>query len=315
MSATIGVVGLAAYTAHTYRAPYATAEQTVIIPPHTGAGAVVAQLHEAGLVPPSVITLAPLFLSGNMHALKAGEYAFAAGMSPQQVIAKIVRGDIVIHKLTIPEGWNAYQVRDALLKEPLLTGELLPIAEGSILPDTIHFQRGETRSAVVLRMQKEQHEWMAKAWPARSPNLPFQTPDAALVLASIVEKETGVNDEREKVAGVFVNRLTRGMMLQSDPTVVYGVEARQGGAPMGRALTRGDLQTDTPYNSYTRVGLPPTPICHPGKAAILAVLHPAMTDALYFVATGHGGHHFAATLKEHAANVAAYRAALAGAKK
>lgn len=304
----------ASYSFYSYMKPISTTPQTVIIPSHTGAQAVIAQLHEQGLVPPLEAIAIPLFLSGNVPALKAGEYEFEAGMSPASIIAKIAKGEVVIHKVTIPEGWNVREVRAALMNEPLLTGELPEqIAEGSVMPDTIHFSRGETRANVLAKLQKAQSELLEKLWPSRIDNLPITTPQEALILASIVEKETGVVDERPMVAGVFTNRLRQGMMLQSDPTVVYGVEKAHGGAPMGRPLSKADLATDTPYNTYTRTGLTPTPICNPGKAAIEAVLSPAATDALYFVATGNGGHNFAATLKEHEANVAAYRKAMSSA--
>ena len=283
----------------------------MVIAPRTGAVRTLSQLHAAGLVPPMIVTALPVVMSHQYSALKAGEYHFEPGLTPAQIIAQIARGDVVIHKITIPEGWNMYQLRAALMAEPLLTGELPPhVAEGSALPDTMHFTRGEARSIVLERMHKAQTEMLAKLWSTREANLPIATPAEAVTLASIVEKETGLASERPLVAGVFINRLRQGIMLQSDPTVVYGIEAKQNGAPMGRPLSRADLMTDTPYNSYTRPGLPPTPICNPGKAAIEAVLHPAVTDALYFVATGTGGHFFAPTLAEHERNVAAYHAAM-----
>lgn len=286
--------------------------QTVIIAPNTGARALVAQLHREGLVPPFAVMALPLFLATDYTALKAGEYELSHAMSPAEIMQKIIRGEVVVHKVTIPEGWNMWQVRAALMAEPLLTGELpATIPEGSVLPDTMHFSRGEARSAVLVRMQKAQASLMQSLWATRAPNLPFQTPEEALVLASVVEKETGVGGERSMVAGVFVNRLRLGMPLQSDPTVIYGIELAQDGAPLGRPLTRGDLRTDTPHNSYTRRGLPPTPICNAGAKAIEAVLNPATTEALYFVATGHGGHAFAATLAEHQRYVEAYRAVMA----
>lgn len=292
---------------YSYYVPRSGEAKTVFIEPKTRAQALLQQLHAEGLLPPLPLVVLPLMLGSDYQMLKAGEYAFPAGMTPAEVIAKVTRGEVVVHKVTIPEGWSSFQVRDALLKEPLLTGELPAIAEGSLLPDTMHFQRGESRASVIARMQKAQNELMAKLWPTRMANLPLMTPQEVLILASIVEKETGEVDERTLVAGVFVNRLRLGMPLQSDPTVVYGVEMGQGGRPMGRELSRADLQRDTIYNTYTRNGLTPTPICNPGRKAIEAVLNPAHTEALYFVATGTGGHRFAATLKEHEANVVAYR--------
>lgn len=306
----VAVLGFTLYSTSAYRTPGDYPETTIVIAPRTGVQQTLTQLHEAGLTPPMIVTALPVVISHQYSSLKAGEYHFVPGLMPAQIIAQIARGDIVVHKVTMPEGWNSYQLRAALMAEPLLTGELGAIPEGSVLPDTMHFTRGETRAAVVERMQKAQAELLAKLWPTRDADLPIRTPQEAVTLASIVEKETGVAGERPMVAGVFTNRLRVGQMLQSDPTVVYGVEAKQGGVPMGRPLSKTDLVTDTPYNSYTRVGLPPTPISNPGKAAIEAVLHPATTDALYFVATGTGGHHFAATLAEHEANVRAYHAVM-----
>lgn len=301
-------VGVALYL---YQSMRSAEEKTVVIKPGSGVRATLAQLHAEGLTPSPVLTVIPLVITKQYHALKAGEYLFAAGSSPADIIAKIIRGEIVIHKVTIPEGWNSWQVRDALMKEPMLTGELPEeIPEGSLKPDTMHFERGEARANVVKRMQDAQQKLMTKLWETRVENLPYQTPAEALIMASIIEKETGVVDERALVAGVFVNRLRIGMALQSDPTVVYGIEHAQGGKPLGRLLARADLQRDTPYNTYTRPGLTPTPICNPGRKAIEAALNPATTNYLYFVATGNGGHHFAATLKEHEANVVAYRKVL-----
>ncbi len=306
-------LGAGAYSFYRYHAPQEFAETRVVfIEPNTGARALLKQLEQEGLIPSLPVIGLPLLLSADYKAMKAGEYEFTAGSAPADIIAKVIRGEVVVHKVTIPEGWTNYQVTQALMAEPLLTGEVPAFAEGSLLPDTIHFRRGEARASVINRMQKAQMELMEKLWPMRAPNLPYTTPQEALIMASIVERETGEVDERAEVAGVFVNRLRIGMLLQTDPSVAYGIEQAQGGAPMTRALTRGDLQRDTPYNTYTRAGLPPSPICNAGKKAIEAALNPATTNALYFVATGTGGHRFAVTLKEHEANVAAYRKVMAG---
>lgn len=294
-----------------YRAPSTPAEKTLVLAPGTGARGILNQLHAEGMTPPGWLIALPLIVSGEYKTLKAGEYNLPANLSPAQVLRMIARGQVVVHKLTIPEGWNVAQVRAAFMAEPLLSGELpATIAEGSVFPDTVQFNRGEARSAVLARLQHQRQVQLAKAWEQRGDIAPLTTPEQALILASVVEKETGVADERAMVAGVFINRLRRGMKLQSDPTVVYGIEQKQGRA-MGRDLTSADLQADTIYNSYTREGLPPTPICNPGQAALEAVLHPAATDALYFVATGHGGHSFAATMAQHEQNVKSYRKAIA----
>ena len=307
----IAFLAVSFYATHV---PRGDTTHTIVIEPHTGVHHIVAQLHEAGLAP-SLPLMAPSLMIGKLRGaptLKAGEYEFAPNLSTAEIIGMMRRGEVVVHKVSIPEGWNSFQVRDALLKEPLLTGDLPKIAEGSVFPDTMHFVRGEPRAAVLARMQRARETILAELWKNRAENLPLQTPEQALILASIVEKETGVNDERAKVAGVFINRLRMGMKLQTDPSVVYGIEAAHGGAPLGRALTSDDLARDTIYNSSTREGLPPTPICNPGRAALLATLHPEATDALYFVATGTGGHYFSATLKEHEQHVAAYRALMRG---
>lgn len=302
-------LGAVAASFYAYRVPLGYAGQkTVVIVPKAGVKGILEQLRYEGLVPRYEIIALPILLTTDYKKLKAGEYEFAAGMSPADIVDKIIRGEVVVHKVTIPEGWTVYQVREALMKEPLLSGELpATIAEGSLMPDTILFQRGETRASIVKRMQEAQTKLLSAAWEKRTADLPYATPQEALTMASIVERETGEMDERAQVAGVFINRLHKGMMLQTDPSVIYGMMHQQGGKPMDRPLSRADLGRDTPYNTYTRYGLTPTPICNPGKKSIEAALNPAATDALYFVATGHGGHRFAATLKEHEANVKAYR--------
>ncbi len=298
-------LGFVGYSSYLYRQPGDAPAKTVLIPPQTGALAILRQLHAEGLAPAWPLAAVPVFGSGAQGKLKAGEYAFEANATPAQVIGKIIRGEIVVHKVTVPEGWSSHQVREALMKEELLSGELpASIEEGSIFPDTVHYTRGEARGAVLARMQRKQQEVLMDLWPARAEGLPIQTPEEALILASVIEKETGIEAERGLVAGVFVNRLRQGMALQSDPTVAYGIMQ---GRPMERALSSADLKRDTAYNSYTRTGLPPTPICNPGRKAIEAALNPTPTDALFFVATGQGGHNFSTTVKEHNQNVSAYR--------
>lgn len=304
----LGVLTLG-YSFYEYHAPQALADpKTVVIAPRTGTRVILSQLNAEGLLPRPLVILPAMLVSARGKSLKAGEYEFAGGMTPAEIIAKIIRGEVVVHKVTIPEGWTSYQARAALMAEPLLTGELpATIPEGSLMPDTVLFQRGEARANVVKRMQEAQTKMLTMLWASRAQDLPYTTPQEALIMASIVERETGVSDERAMVAGVFINRLRKGMLLQTDPSVIYGIEQQQGGKPMGRPLSRADLARDTPYNTYTRLGLPPTPICNPGRKSLEAALNPAATDALYFVATGTGGHRFAATLKEHEANVKGYR--------
>lgn len=305
------VVGfvVVSFSQYTGSREYAETEKTVFIKPGTGGRAILHQLHAEGVIPaPWVITL-PMMLGHDATSLKAGEYLFTSGMSPHEVLSKISAGEVVPHKITIPEGWKVYQIRSLLEKEPLLSGELPPnITEGSIFPETELFQRGEERASVVARMQKRMREALDDAWKDRADNLPFTTKREALILASIVEMETGVPEERGHVASVFINRLRDGMRLQTDPTVVYGIEQEHG--IMERALTTNDLARDTPWNTYTRDGLPPTPICSPGLASIKAVLNPPHSDDYYFVAKGDGGHYFAENLREHNANIVKYKAKL-----
>ncbi len=299
------VAGFAVYSFSVYRAPIVPADTTVFIARGTGGKVMLNQLHGEGVLPPLWKIALPIVLSGEYTKFKAGEYAFVAGLSPQQVVAAIVSGKVVIHAVTIVEGWNVAQVKAALMKEELLTGELPAlIKEGSIAPDTVHYERGESRAALVQRLQQQQEDILEEAWGKRADGLPLATPEEALTLASIVEEETGVDAERRRVAAVYINRLRIGMPLQADPTVAYGV-APEG---MTRMLTRGDLKRRTPYNTYIHAGLPPGPISNPGKASIEAALHPLQTEELFFVATGNGGHWFARSEKEHLANVAKYRA-------
>lgn len=297
--------GLLMTSLYYFRSTASEQPQEVMIAPGSSTMAILTQLHEAGVTPPPAWLVAPMALSGLVGTLKAGEYRFEAGSSPASVLYKISRGEVVIHKLTIPEGLTSQAILQLIAREPLLSGENpQTLAEGSLLPDTLHICRGEPRSAVINRMHEALVRYLEKAWPLRDPAVTLASPQQAMILASIVEAETGVADERAQVAAVFYNRLARGMRLQSDPTVSYGIT---GGAPLARLLMRRDLDTDSPYNTYTRDGLPPGPICHPGRAAIDAVLHPAHSDALYFVATGQGGHRFSATLAAHEEAVTDYK--------
>ncbi|WP_334176822.1 endolytic transglycosylase MltG [Pseudoxanthobacter sp.] len=244
----------------------------------------------------------------NTGKLKAGEYAFVPGMTMRQVMDEIVAGRSIQHAMTVPEGVTSAQVVDKLAAEPLLSGVLTTIpAEGTLLPETYKFTRGAGRKQMIERMTKAQSEALAEIWAGRDPSIPLKTPEELVILASLVEKETGVAGERPRIAGVFINRLRKGMKLQSDPTILYGL---YGGASwkQARTIMRSDLQRPNPYNTYQITGLPPGPIANPGRAAMEAVAHPADTDALYFVADGTGGHVFAKSLDDHNRNVARWRA-------
>ncbi len=283
--------------------------QTIDLPRGAGLRGIAQRLQAAGVLRYAKVFGLAVRISGKGRALKAGEYTFAAAISPRQVMELLIKGETVVHRLTIAEGLQTAQILAQVAAAPALNGALLPDnapppPQGTLLPETYHFARGDSRADLIARMQRDQTRVLAEAWASRVPGLPFKTPEEALVLASIVEKETSLPAERRQVAGVFVNRLRRGMRLQSDPTVVFALSPD---GPLGRALTRADLKVAHPANTYVHKGLPPGPICHPGRAAIEAVLNPAATDELYFVADGTGGHVFATTLAEHNANVAKWR--------
>ena len=265
------------------------------------------ELAQQGVIDNPTLFKIVAFALGDARKFKAGEYRFTAKMTPEAIMAMIAGGKVVQHKITIAEGLSVREITKLVQIETALDGPLpAVIAEGSLLPETYQFAYGFKRADLIAQMQKAMHTTIANAWAKHKPGLPFDTPEKALVLASIVEKETGLPNERPHVASVFVNRLLRGMKLQSDPTVAYGVEQALGG-PLGRPLTSIDLHTPTAYNTYVIDGLPPGPICNPGHAAIEAVMNPPDTNDLYFVATGSGGHNFAPTLAQHNHNVAVYR--------
>ena len=232
--------------------------------------------------------------------IKAGEFLLPKHASPSRILS-IIQGDEVLRRfVTIPEGMPSVMVYDRLMAQSQLTGSIDVPPEGSILPDTYEVERGESRQAVLLRMQAAMQRVLGELWAARAPDLVVKTPQEALTLASIVEKETGKPSERGIVAGLYSNRLKQGIMLQADPTIIYPITQ---GKPLGRRIRQSEIQAVNEYNTYTMTGLPKGPITNPGKASIAAVLHPAQTDALYMVADGTGGHQFASTLEQHNANV------------
>ena len=265
---------------------------------------VASTLKRAHVIGSSSVFIAAAQISGAAKELKAGEYEIKSHASVKDILADIRSGRTVRHQVTIPEGLTSEAVVLRLTTEPLLSGVAPTPAEGSILPETYEFQRGEDRARVLKRMMDAQDRLMALLWQNRQADLPFQSPNEAITLASIVEKETGKASERPRVAAVFLNRLRMGMRLQSDPTVIYGISQ---GRPLGRGLRASELAAPTSYNTYQINGLPPTPIANPGREALAAVLDPPKTDELYFVADGTGGHVFASTLEEHLKNVAKWR--------
>jgi UPF0755 protein len=263
------------------------------------------ELAAAGVIRDETLFVAVVRVKGVQSALKAGEYEIPAGASVLDVIALLVEGKSILHYFTAPEGRTSAQIlRDIAADETLLGDLTLTPAEGDLLPETYAYTRGETRDGMVRLMQQAQDRLIEELWDDRATDLPYTTREEAIILASIVEKETGLPEERPRIAAVFVNRLKRGMRLESDPTVIYGLTQ---GEPLGRGIRLSELRKETPYNTYLIRGLPPTPIANPGRASIEAVLNPADTRDIFFVADGTGGHAFAETLAEHNRNVAKWR--------
>jgi UPF0755 protein len=282
-------------------------ERTVVlIERGSGLEAIARQLTQEGVIRSPLLFRVGARVTGQATRLKAGEYEFPAKVSPQQALQIVVSGRTVARSLTIPEGLTSHEVVARIREAPALAGEIAEVPdEGTLLPETYHYQRGDSREELLQRMRDSMNRTLAELWPERAQDLPYDSKQAAVTLASIVEKETAVPDERALVAGVFVNRLERGMRLQSDPTVRFALT--EGEEDLGRALTRADWRVDHPYNTYRISGLPPGPIANPGRAALEAALNPADTEYLYFVADGTGGHAFAKTLREHNRNVADWR--------
>ncbi len=275
----------------------------------TGFRAVAQQLAAAKVISDPYTFLALAFHTGKGGQLKSGEYEIRSGMTPPQVLDLLTSGKVAQYSLTLVEGRTFRQGLAVIAADPVLSGDVLELTdeeimaaigrpgehpEGRLFPDTYLFPRGTASIDLVKRAYTRMEAVMNEEWGERAQGLPYQTPYEALILASIVEKETGLASERPEIAGVFVRRLRKGMKLQTDPTVIYGM-----GAAFDGNIRRADLTTDTPYNTYVHAGLPPTPIALPGREAIRAVLHPAAGDSLYFVAKGDGSHAFSATLDEH----------------
>ncbi|WP_421791378.1 endolytic transglycosylase MltG [Hyphobacterium sp.] len=281
-------------------------EVTLALPRGSGLIAIANQLESEGVVSSGDVFRAWVTIDGGDRDLRAGEYAIPAGASMLEIYELLREGDTIQYLVTAPEGRTSAQIVRILNANEVLTGEIAEIPpEGSLLPETYSFHRGDSRQDILDRMRADQQALLDELWPNRADDLPFETPQEAIILASIVEKETGEADERPLVAAVFVNRLRRGMRLESDPTIIYGITQ---GEPLGRGIRRSELDNDqNPYNTYFIDGLTPTPIANPGREAIESVLNPPESGYLFFVADGTGGHAFAETYREHQRNVANWR--------
>jgi UPF0755 protein len=280
-------------------------ETIVLIKPGVGLRGIAAELKDTGAIANSDLFLAGVRLRRTTDRLKAGEYAIPSRASMHDVMDILIAGKSIQHKITAAEGLTSEMIVKLINKDDVLMGPPVAIPpEGSLLPETYLFMRGDTRAEIVARMTKAQQRLIARLWPKRAKDLPYKTVAEALTLASIVEKETSLPEERRHIAGVFVNRLRLGMKLQSDPTIIYTITR---GYPLGRGIRASELARETPYNTYAVAGLPPTPICNPGSDAIAAVLNPDTTNDLFFVASGTGGHYFSATIADQEKHVAELR--------
>jgi UPF0755 protein len=305
------------YIYWSWQRPLAPGTDTYMVKPGTSMRGLARQLHERGVIlEPYTITWLG-HLTGRSRQLKAGEYRFRPRITSAELLDQVVAGRVIEYPLVLVEGWAFRQVMKAIETAPKLTHTLTGLSpeqimarlgrpglhpEGRFYPDTYYYSAGHTDAALLKQALDRMQAVLEEEWGNRVPNLPLKTMDQALVLASIIEKETGRAEERGLIAGVFVNRLRQGMRLQSDPTVIYGM-----GAAYDGNIRASDLRLDTPYNTYTRRGLPPTPIAMPGRDAIAAALHPADTGALYFVSRGDGSHVFSKTFAEHDAAVVKYQ--------
>lgn len=306
-------IGLAIYLYWSWHRPLAPGADTYIVRPGTSLRGLAGQLRERGVMRETRSFIWLGYLTGRSRQLKAGEYRFRADITTAELLDQVVAGRVVEYPFVIVEGWTFHQVRQALTSTPKLAQTLAGVGndeimrrlgrpgvhpEGRFFPDTYYFSAEQTDVAILARALEKMETRLAAEWGSRAADLPLKSADEALALASIVEKETSRAEERRLIAGVFVNRLRKGMRLQTDPSVIYGL-----GPAFDGNIRLKDLRADTPYNTYTRAGLPPTPIATPGGASLAAALHPADTPALYFVSRGDGTHVFSATFAEHNAAV------------
>jgi len=302
--AVVALIGAAWFAAGWWGGAEIEEDTTVIVRSGSTLTSVANMLEEDGVIGSADAFLLRAKILGSGDPVKAGEFALPAGASPATILDTLQHGDVIRRFVTIPEGMPSILVYETLMAEDLLTGDIPVPPEGSILPDTYDYERGEDRGAVLSRMQDAMTSYLAEAWEKRDASTAVDSPREAVILASIVEKETGVPQERRMVAGALSNRVRIGMMLGADATTIYPITK---GKPLGRRIRVSELRDPNPYNTRAIAGLPAGPITNPGREAIAAVLDPAETKALYYVADGSGGHVFAETLAEHNRNAAAWR--------
>lgn len=278
----------------------------VLLPKPSSIKSIARKLHKEGVINYPVMFRIAAYIASRYGSLKAGEYEFKTAITPKQVIRMLIDGHYVVHSITIPEGLTVKQIIDLVNNEPLLVGTINPnLKEGTLFPDTYFYCYGDKRQVIINHMRNRMQLIVNELWEKRAPDLPIATKDEAVTLASIIEKETGINNEYKRISAVFVNRLKKGMKLQADPTTIYAVTS--GSGELNRPLTKSDLKFQSKYNTYVAEGLPPGPISNPGRAAIEAALNPIKSNELFFVVNGKGGHSFATNLKEHNLNVNEYR--------
>lgn len=302
------VMGGSLYVGHVILTAQGPLDKTknVVIPRGAGPTTMAKLLEEEGVIAHPRLFRVALMIDPSPKPIKAGEYEVPAHTSMQALVELLQSGKVVQRRLTIPEGMTTPEVLELVRKTEALTGDVtLDVKEGDLLPETYFYSRDDTRDGLLLRMKEAMEKTLDEAWRKRAAGLPLANKREALILASMIEKETAVPAERTKVAAVFINRLRRRMKLESDPTTIYGLT--EGKAPLGRDLTRADLQSNTPFNTYVIAALPRGPICNPGRASIVAATNPARDRSLFFVADGQGGHAFANTLLEHNRNVERWR--------